>query len=215
MSRFTPASIAVAMTTLWILGIGTVWTGTAQAEFLAQLDEGEPRLGRLVPSFQGGVVFEECSGQRWTIDGGDFSWTDKTCPRQASGSWSAAPPVPDDGGGRPKPKACPMCMEGPDLVDLMREAPGLSNRLILSLPALDAYIKAYTTNSQPPIWSTYFQHLSSETVDPLAPFNIPYFDIRSLLKQQQKAREFDRLYPLDLRGLKQWNSPLLQEQMIK
>ena len=128
MSRFVSIAIVAAMA-LWIIDTGGIGAGTAWADFFAEWDSNK-RLGRLVPSLHhGGVVFEDCAGNRWTIAGAKFEWTDETCPAQTGtrGSTLALDGV------SPKPRACSLCMENPDLVDLRRKAPG----------ALDTFLKNY------------------------------------------------------------------------
>lgn len=95
-----------------ILGMALITTGVARAEFLGKWD-GEVRLGNLLPSFSGGVVFEECSGERWTIAGGGFVWTPKKCEITEGDGVPGFPPMPfKPPSGElnpPKPKRCPTC----------------------------------------------------------------------------------------------------------
>ncbi len=98
---------------------------TASAEFLMKVDEGKKILGNLIPSFYGGVIFKACDGEKWTINGGNFTWTDKKCEQNAkkdlSRYWGNPFLAGTSGGTKPKPRACPNCNEGPDILDLIKK----------------------------------------------------------------------------------------------
>lgn len=132
------------------------------AEFEMEVD-GTLLLGNLVPSFYGGVAFEQCSGERWLIAGADLLWSERTCD-PASGTLATVtggagwgnpvviplPPKPipcglcDEGDlvdlfvPEPKPRGCPMCVPGVEALYTYS----------LGLPALGAYAQSLDSKAQ-------------------------------------------------------------------
>lgn len=132
---------------------------------------GKQLLGRLVPSFYGGVVFEECGGERWTIAGADLTWTDESC---ATGRSELSTDVsvangwgnPVVGGNPPKPTLCGLCSESPDLVDLLKPIPkpqscatcseaNALHRFDLDPRALEIFNQNLADSGLPPSWNEY------------------------------------------------------------
>ena len=147
--------------------------------------DGTLLLGNLVPSFYGGVAFQECSGERWLIAGANLFWSGETCDSAddatATVTGSAGWGNPVVASLPPKPSPCALCSEG-DLVDLFVPVPKPTG-CPLCVPGIDAL---YTYSLGLPEMGAYAKTLDSRAVLISGPLEDPF------------------VLPLDAQGSNEW-----------